>query len=350
MRALFLRVFNKVSHFKDYSIVIQFFISLFRRKLFWAGIFGSALAVLLFLCVAIFIHSPVKQPFDFFVDSGTTGLRIGYRLENQKVISGQRIFRIALFISGKTNHLQAGEYQFDTGTTIWNIIQKIASGQVSLRQLTMVEGHTIKMVLQQITDNPYLQGKITLKPKEGSLLPQTYSYYRGMMRDELIRHMQQSMQVLLDELWAQRDKNILLKNKEEAIILASLVERETGISSERQHIASVFYNRLRNGWPLQTDPTIIYWESDRLGVLNRPIRRSDLRRKHAFNTYLNVNLPPTAIANPGEASIHAVLNPIITDDYFFVADGTGGHVFSKTLAEHNRHVKKWRAIEQERKK
>ena len=297
---------------------------------------------------AISIHSPLKQEHDVLVAIGSSGVRVASNLQANNVISNRHLFRIALMLTdGK---LKAGEYRLNAGDTIWQIIQKMRAGKVLLRQFTLVEGHTVKHTLQLLNDNQYLSGKITLKPQEGSLLPQTYLFHRGIPRNQMIRVMAEAMDKKLEELWQQRSPKAVLKNKAEAIILASLVERETGVSSEREHIAAVFYNRLRNDWPLQTDPTLIYWESEKLGFMNRPIRRSDLRRRHEFNTYLYRGLPPTAIANPGEAAIRAVLNPISTKDYFFVADGTGGHAFSETLAGHNKNVTKWRAIEKKRNK
>ena len=320
-------------HYRLYVIAVSSaFLLLLSSLLFWA----------------ISVHSILKQDTNVMVDIGSSGIKIASHLQNNHVINNRHLFRIALMLTD--GELQAGEYRLDAGNSIWQIIQKMRAGKVLLRQFTLVEGHTVKRALQLLNDNQYLTGEITLMPEEGSLLPQTYLYHRGLPRNQMIRVMANAMEKKLDELWQQRDPKVTLKNKTEAIILASLVERETGIASERKHIAAVFYNRLRNDWPLQTDPTLIYWESDRLGFMNRPIRRSDLRRRHEFNTYLYRGLPPTAIANPGEASIRAVLNPIITKDYFFVADGTGGHAFAETLAGHNRNVTKWRAIEAKRKK
>ena len=293
---------------------MQKLIKTIKHKLFLpiagASIGVIAVCVCVWLYVAIAVSSPLKQQATLWIEPGSIGIRIAYLLERDNIIANDKMFLFALKASGKANQLHAGEYQFEAGASIWDVIQQISEGKAHIRQITVIEGHTVKRTLMQIAENPYLAGDISLKPKEGSLLPQTYSYHRGMQRDALISHMQQAMQDVLDELWAQRDKKISLKNKAEAIILASLVERETGIDAEREHIAAVFYNRLRNGWALQTDPTIIYWESKKLGFMDRPIRRSDLRRKQPFNTYLNTGLPPTAIANPGEAAIRAVLNPI----------------------------------------
>jgi UPF0755 protein len=195
-----------------------------------------------------------------------------------------------------------------------------------------------------VRKDPTLTGEITEEPAEGSLLPETYIFNRGETRGSLIKRMQDDHTRVLDELWAQRAPNLPFSTKEEAVILASIVEKETGVASERPQVAAVFVNRLRKGIKLQSDPTIIYGLTK--GVpLGRGIRKSELEKPTAYNTYFIQGLPPTPIANPGKASIAAVLNPAQTEDLFFVADGTGGHVFAATLAEHERNVQKWREIE-----
>ncbi|MFN9161381.1 MAG: endolytic transglycosylase MltG, partial [Alphaproteobacteria bacterium] len=192
-----------------------------------------------------------------------------------------------------------------------------------------------------------LEGSITRAPVEGALLPEPYIFNRGMPRDELIARMERDHQEVLDELWARRVPNLPIATKEEAVILASIVEKETGVASERPLVAGVFINRLRKGMKLQSDPTIIYGLTK--GVpLGRGIRKSEIEKATPYNTYVINGLPPTPIANPGRESIAAVLNPATTDALFFVADGTGGHVFAATLAEHERNVANWRQVERQR--
>jgi UPF0755 protein len=185
---------------------------------------------------------------------------------------------------------------------------------------------------------------VTLAPAEGSLLPETYSYSRGEARDEIITRMQAAHRAALDELWAGRAKDLPFATPEEAVILASIVEKETGLADERPRVAAVFVNRLRRGMRLQSDPTVIYGVSGG-EPLGRGLRASELRGETPYNTYVIRGLPPTPIANPGKAALAAVLNPPQTDELYFVADGTGGHAFAKTLAEHSRNVARWRQIE-----
>jgi UPF0755 protein len=198
-----------------------------------------------------------------------------------------------------------------------------------------------------VRQHPTLTGEVTDVPQEGSLLPETYIFNRGETRTALIKRMQDDHTRVLNELWAQRAANLPFSTKEEAVILASIVEKETGVASERPRVAAVFVNRLRKGMKLQSDPTIIYGLTK--GVpLGRGIRQSELDKATPYNTYVIVGLPPTPIANPGKASLAAVMNPAQTEDLFFVADGTGGHVFAPTLAEHEKNVKNWREIEKQR--
>jgi UPF0755 protein len=189
-----------------------------------------------------------------------------------------------------------------------------------------------------------LAGDVAL-PREGSLLPETYNVARGMTRTALVAKMMADQTRAIDALWPTRQKNLPFKTKKEALILASIVERETGVSSERPQVAAVFVNRLKKRMRLQSDPTIIYGLVGGKGALGRPIRRSEIRRKTAYNTYRINGLPPTPIANPGRASIAAVLNPADSKALYFVADGTGGHAFAETLEQHNKNVRRWRQIE-----
>jgi len=185
-------------------------------------------------------------------------------------------------------------------------------------------------------------------PNEGELLPETYALTRGETKNDLIRRMIADQQKVLDELWDARALELPISTKQEAVILASIVERETGVASERPRIAAVFVNRLKKGMRLESDPTIIYGLT-KGEPLGRGLRVSELRKETPYNTYVINGLPPTPIANPGKDAIAAVLNPAETDEIFFVADGTGGHVFASTLREHNKNVAQWRRIERERK-
>ncbi len=244
--------------------------------------------------------------------------------------------------------LKAGEYAFPAHVTPRDAMAMMADGRTVVHKLTIAEGLTVRQVLQEVEEAEYLAGTVSRKPAEGSLLPETWHLSRDDSRDEVVARMEKSMRQMLDQAWAGRAPDLPLTSKEQALVLASIVERETGVKSERPLVAAVFLNRLRLGMRLQSDPTVIYGVSGKLGVLDRPISRADLDNPHPWNTYVHDGLPPTPIANPGRASIEAVLNPAKSDALYFVADGTGGHVFARSLDEHNRNVAKWRKIERER--
>jgi UPF0755 protein len=191
-----------------------------------------------------------------------------------------------------------------------------------------------------------LLGELSLAPEEGELLPETYAYTRGETRDGMVRTMMKAQDDFVEEIWGKRATELPFNTREEAIILASIVEKETGVADERPRIAAVFVNRLKKGMRLESDPTVIYGLT-KGEPLGRGIRLSELRKETPYNTYVINGLPPTPIANPGKAAIEAVLNPLDTEDIFFVADGTGGHAFAATLEEHNRNVAKWRRVERD---
>lgn len=277
-----------------------------------------------------------------------TGLnRIAETLEEQGVIGNSLIFRAGVMYFGKASALKAGEYAIPSGASPQRVMEILIEGKAIVYKLTLPEGLTTAMALDLVSKHVSLQGEVTRMPAEGALLPETYIFNRGMSRDALIERMEKDHTTVIDELWEKRAPNLPISTKEEAVILASIVEKETGVAHERPRVASVFVNRLRKGMKLQSDPTIIYGLTK--GVpLGRGIRQSELDKATPYNTYVINGLPPTPIANPGREAIAAVLNPAETDDLFFVADGTGGHVFASTLAEHDRNVQNWRQIEKQR--
>jgi UPF0755 protein len=243
---------------------------------------------------------------------------------------------------------RAGEYLFPAHVSPDVALGQMAEGRTVVHKLTVAEGLTVRRVLDQVREADYLTGDIGRRPAEGSLLPETWYLSRDDTRDEVVARMEKSMRQAIDAAWAGRAAGLPLKTKEEAVVLASIVERETGLASERPHVAAVFLNRLRKGMRLQSDPTVIYGLSDGLGVIDRPLMHDDLTAAHPWNTYVIDALPPTPIANPGRASIEAVLHPAVSNDLYFVADGTGGHVFAATLEAHNANVANWRRIERSR--
>lgn len=259
------------------------------------------------------------------------------------------VFPLGVKLTGQAARLRAGEYDIPAGLGMAEVARRLAAGEgIVQRPFTVAEGLTTPVVLDLLRAVPELEGDITLAPKTGDLLPETYHYLRGDSRDAVVRRMTAAMDAALRELWPGRAKDLPITTPEEAVILASVVERETAVAEERPRVAAVFVNRLRRGMPLQSDPTVIYGLSPDTGTLDRPLLRADLDADHAWNTYVIPGLPPSPIANPGRESLAAVLNPAETDDLYFVADGTGGHAFARTLDEHNRNVAKWRKVQRDK--
>jgi UPF0755 protein len=281
------------------------------------------------------------------IPMGTGLAQVAQILEDKGVVRSALVFRLGVMLNRKAAALKAGEYSIPTHASPAQIMQLLIEGKSIVYKLTLAEGLTSAMIVELVRNHPVLVGDVADVPPEGSLLPETYIFDRGTTRPQLIARMQADHTRVLDELWAARAANLPFSSKEEAVILASIVEKETGVASERPRVAAVFVNRLRKGMKLQSDPTIIYGLTK--GVpLGRGIRQSELEKPTPYNTYIILGLPPTPIANPGKASLAAVLNPAQTEDIYFVADGTGGHVFAATLAEHEKNVQKWREIERQR--
>ncbi|MDO8838247.1 MAG: endolytic transglycosylase MltG [Parvibaculum sp.] len=291
---------------------------------------------------------PHAEPRIVMLSPGMGVRAIATRLDEAGVISDRQIFLAGVRLSKADATLKAGEYEIPAYASMSAIVGILREGRSILHRITIPEGRTSEQAMLIVAADPILVGEVPRTPPEGALLPETYSFTRGATRAELVVLMQKAASDLMAELWAARAENLPFNTPEEAIILASIVEKETGVASERPRVAAVFVNRLRKPMRLQSDPTIIYGLVGGKGALGRPIRRSEIDRPTAYNTYQIDGLPPTPIANPGRASIEAVLNPPVTDEYYFVADGTGGHVFSRTLAEHQRRVLEWRRIEREK--
>ncbi len=277
------------------------------------------------------------------IEKGSTGRALAQQLAQQKIISHADLFYLLLRLQPAT--IQAGEYKMAPHATMKDILAQLRIGKIVRRYFTLAEGLTVKQAEILLQQNEFLTGDIPSLPPEGSLLPDTYDFTRGTARTDLIKRMQQAQTEYLDTLWQKRGNDFPLQTKEQVIILASIIEKETGQASERTRIAGLFFNRLKIGMPLQTDPTIVYAVTNGLGHMggNR-LYKKHLAIDSPYNTYKNVGLTPTPIANPGRASIAAVFEPEKNDYLFFVADGTGGHTFSKTLTEHNKAVAIWRKV------
>lgn len=292
---------------------------------------------------------PTDVNTNFLVRPGSGVGDIAQSLERNGIITDSRIFHYVSRIYLKDRTLKAGEYEIKAHASMREVADVIASGKSILYSVTIPEGLTTKQIFDRLAKDEMLDGNLPEKlPPEGSLRPETYKFTRGTTRTEIVAQMTQAQTNLVDEIWSKREKDLPIETKEQFITLASIVEKETGKADERSRVAAVFLNRLKKGMRLQSDPTIIYGLFGGEGKpADRPIYQSDLKKETPYNTYIIDGLPPTPIANPGRASLEAVANPSHTKDLYFVADGTGGHVFSDNLDDHNANVKRWRKIRAE---
>ncbi|MDA9794964.1 endolytic transglycosylase MltG [Paracoccaceae bacterium] len=342
---------------------------------------------------------PLSEAKCLLVDRGQTMRKLSQKLDEMGALSQPAIFRIGSEYENKTAQLKAGSFLIPQGSSMREIADIVTRGgantcgteivfrlginttQTQIREmdpvtqklieidsfelsqappaaykkavalpglrfrLTMAEGITSWQVVEALSNIDILTGDILEIPAEGSLATISYELRNGDTRTGLLQRMIQTQESYLGEAWALRAEGLPLSTPQEALILASIIEKETAMAAERRLVASVFINRLNRGMPLQTDPTVIYGITKGQALLGRGLRRSELRKDTPWNTYTNKGLPPTPIANPGKPSIEAALNPETTNLVFFVADGTGGHAFAETLAEHNKNVAKWRKIE-----
>ena len=278
--------------------------------------------------------------------SGAGVSAIAQQLKQAGVIRSTDTFTAAVALTGADRKLRAGEYEVPSRASLRSVVSLLVSGKVVRHYVTLPEGWSSAQAVDILMRNPLLTGEVEIPP-EGSLWPDTYEISRGESRESVIRRMRLAHDRNLAELWAERGPNSVVSTPEEAVILASIVEKETGVAAERPRVAAVFSNRLRIGMRLESDPTIVYGIT-KGRPLGRGLRRSEIDRATPWNTYQIDGLPPTPIANPGREAIRAVLNPPVTQDLFFVADGTGGHVFAPTYEQHLENVARWRAIERRR--
>jgi UPF0755 protein len=346
-------------------------------------------------------EGPLTQATFFEVPRGGNMRAVAADLEQAGIVSSASLFRIGADYSGQAGKLKFGNYQIPAGASMAQVLDIVTKGGASqfryianyvlrldatgemrlverdpstgdltevarfgsgddlpepylalLRsrepisyRVTLPEGLTSYMVVEALKGADFLEGEVGDLPGEGALAPDQYEVARGSDRNDLLSRMQTAQAAILAEAWENRAEDVPLDTPEQALILASIVEKETGVPEERRQVSSVFTNRLKRGMRLQTDPTVIYGVTEGKGVLGRGLRQSELKRETPWNTYVINGLPPTPIANPGKAAIEAALNPDSTEYLFFVADGTGGHAFATNLREHNINVRKWRQIE-----
>ena len=266
-------------------------------------------------------------------------------LQREGVIDQPWVFIGGVMVLKARGDLKHGEYQFTKGASLADVVTTIVENKVVQHTLTIPEGLTSEQIVAKLLETESLSGQIKEIPREGTLLPETYKFTRGMTREQIIQRMQQAHRRLLQEVWEHRMSDLPVKTPEQLVTLASIVEKETGKPDERSRVASVFVNRLKSKMRLQSDPTIIYGLTGGKGSLGRPIMKSEIEQPTPYNTYVIDGLPPGPIANPGRASLEAAANPARTKDLYFVADGSGGHVFSETYEQHQKNVARLRAIE-----
>lgn len=274
--------------------------------------------------------------------------RIAAVLAEAGVIDSPAVFVWGARLGGGGRAIKAGEYAFEGRPSPRDVLMQMVEGRIVLRRITVPEGLTSQEVAGLIGSAAALEGDVGAPPLEGTVLPETYTYQYGDTRASILSQMTRAMRETVHRLWAERAADLPFDRPEEAVILASIVEKETAIPAERARIAAVFVNRLRRGMRLQSDPTVVYGLTEGAGPLGRGLTRADLETDHPYNTYRIAGLPPGPICNPGRDSLVAVLDPARTEELYFVADGTGGHVFARTLEEHNRNVARWRRIERGR--
>ncbi|MEF2070986.1 endolytic transglycosylase MltG [Consotaella aegiceratis] len=332
-----------------------------RRSRYWRN---NGLVIFLSFCLTVALFAalaaagfywtfqgpgPLKQEATYLVPRNAGLSTIATGLEDAGIIYDDSIFQYGVRLSRASGQLKAGEYAFAPGASMRDVMEKLKSGQSILHTLTVPEGWTVDQIYQRVAAEEALSGDMPPEVAEGSLRPETYTFTRGMARKELIDKMAADQRALVESIWQDRDPDLPVEDVNQFVTLASIVERETGIAGERPQVAAVFVNRLRKGMRLQSDPTVIYGVWGGAGKpAGEPIRQSHLKDDNPYNTYVHGGLPPGPIANPGRAALEAVAHPADTDALYFVADGTGGHVFSATLDEHNANVRRYREVERQR--
>ncbi len=296
---------------------------------------------------------PMSEDSVLVIPRGASVRSIAALLEAEGVVDDATVFSLGVRGFGGEHPLIAGEYTFPPAVSARDAMRILQSGKVVTRNLTIPEGLTALQVFAMVGAVDGLEGELPAADKisEGMLLPETYQFVRGERRQEVLARMQKAMDETLVRLWRERSENSSpLASPREALILASIVERETGKGEERPRVAAVFLNRLRRGMRLEADPTVVYGMSNGTGAIGRPLTRADLAVDHPYNTYIHIGLPPGPIANPGRDSLAAVLQPAKSKDLYFVANGTGGHAFARTLTEHNRNVARWRRLQRQQRR
>jgi len=282
-------------------------------------------------------------------DDESEGGGIPDQLARAGVIDSPLLFNLAVLVDGNRPKLRHGEFLFKQNASLRDVEDVLVFGKMVLHKVTVPEGLTSDQVVQRLRGNDVFAGDIKEIPREGSILPETYEFERGVSRAKVLTVMEQAQAKMVDEIWKKRAPDLPIKSPGELVTLASIVEKETGRADERPHVAGVFINRLQKRMKLESDPTIVYGLVGGKGTLGHPISKSELIQPTPYNTYIIPGLPPGPITNPGKAALEAVANPTPTKDLYFVADGTGGHAFADTLEQHQKNVQHWREIEKDAK-
>ncbi len=324
-------------------------LSYFRWVLFFVALFVTLMGGALFFGHQLLVaEGPLDKTKSVVIPRGAGPATMAKVLHEEGVIGYPRLFRVALMVDPNPKPIKAGEYEIPAHASMLSVVEILQSGKQVQRRLTVPEGATTAEVIALVRKTDALSGDITLDLKEGDLLPETYFYSRNDTRDGLLMRMKEAMDKTLDEAWRKRTGGLPLANRREALILASIIEKETAIPAERPKIAAVYINRLRLKMKLESDPTTIYGLTGGK-PLNRDLTRADIQSNTPYNTYVIPGLPPGPICNPGRASIVAATSPTPRDHaIYFVADGQGGHVFSNNIYQHNRNVERWKEIQRQR--
>ena len=317
-----------------------------RGRLIIVGIVLLCAAAFAWFGASWWASANLPEDRAFLVENGSSLTTVANKLEREGIIGSADAFLLRAKVLGSGDPIKAGEFMLPAGSSSAKILDTFQHGEVIRRFVTVPEGLPSIMVWERLMAEPLLTGEIPV-PAEGSVLPESYDFERGESRAAVLARMQQAMQKTIGELWPRRAKDIAVSTPQEAVTLASIVEKETGKPSERRMVAGLYSNRVKTGMLLQADPTIIY-PITKGKPLGRRIRQSEIAAVNGYNTYTMTGLPRGPITNPGRASIEAVLNPAPTEALYMVADGTGGHVFADNLADHNANVAKWFAIRRQR--
>ena len=294
-------------------------------------------------------EGPLKSDISFEVKKGDRFRNVSAELAKQGIISNSIIFNVWARYAKQDENLKFGNYLISSKSSMSEVLALITSGKAINEKITFPEGFTSYQIVERLKSNMELEGEVGLFPAEGSLAPNTYSYQKGDTRRNILKKMQEMQKDIINEAWISRSKDLPFDSKKEAIIIASIIEKETPRNNELKLVSGVIMNRLKAGIPLGMDSTIVYEFTKGNPKNMRSIKQSDIKKDSKFNTRKYSGLPPSAIGNPGKLAIEAALNPEKTDFFYFVADGSGGHAFSKTLKEHNINVAKWRKIEKNNK-